>query len=104
MSAIVAKPTGKAEGTKGKGEAKGKGGAKGKGSPKGKGKKGSTKTQDDGSNEAFECPFEGLWLIPGRCSAASVDTVNLKGDPVLVAAAEDGRVYVILRDCHAVCL
>ena len=95
----VAKPTGKAaEGTKGKGD------AKGKGSPKGKGKKGSKTTQDTESNETFECPFEGLWLIPGPCSAASVDTVNLKGDPVLVAAAEDGRVYVALRACFVVFL
>jgi hypothetical protein len=79
------------------GGGKGKDGAKNKGSPKGKGKskKSSKKAEGaDPSEETFESPFEGLWIVPGGSAVASMDTVSLSGDYVLVAGAEDGRVYL----------
>lgn len=91
-AAAAAKPTSKAGDSGGKEKGKGKG----KGSPEGKGKKSSKAKGDDGdgANEAFEAPFEGLWIVPGGRAAASVDTVSLPAHSILVAAAEDGRVYL----------
>ena len=94
MAAAAAAPKPAAKAADG---GKGKGGAKAKGSPKGKGKgkKGAKKVEgDDTSNETFESPFEGLWIVPGGSAVASMDTASLSGDFVLVAGAEDGRVYV----------
>jgi hypothetical protein len=90
-AAAAAKPSSKAGDSGGKEKGKGKG----KGSPKGKGKSSKAKGDDgDGTNEAFESPFEGLWVVPGGRAAASVDTVSLPAHSILVAAAEDGRVYL----------
>jgi hypothetical protein len=69
---------------------------KGKGSPKGKKKKGTKKdaTNDDDENAPVESPFEGLWIVPGGCAAAAIDTASTSDDCVLIAAGEDGRVYL----------